>query len=99
MKNVKFLIFTAFIVVFLSCSTNYAPSIDDDSSLDSQTRGSETSQNDSTDGGVNATIMPRDTITVDIIATEVPKDEAKNDSIPNDSIPNDSTKINRHLRY
>ena len=85
MKTFKWFILATSTVALLSCSTNYAPSIDDDSSLDSQTRGSETSQNDSTDGGVNATIMPRDTITVDIIATEVPKDEAKNDSIPNDS--------------
>lgn len=90
MKNVKFLIFTASIVALLSCSTNYAPSIEDDSSLDSQTRGSESSQNDSTDGGVSATKTDWVVVSDSVEAYEVPKDEAKNDSIPNDTIPNDS---------
>ena len=91
MKNVKFLIFTASIVALLSCSTTNPPSLDDDDTLfDEQTRG-KTSQNDSTKGGgVSATITPRETVSVDVVATEIPKDEGKNDTIPNDSIPNDS---------
>ena len=94
MKNVKFLIFTASIVALLSCSTNYAPSIEDDSTLESQTRG-ESSQNDSTDGGVSATKTDWVVVSDSVEAYEVPKDEAKNDSIPNDSIPNDSIQKNR----
>ena len=90
MKTFKWFILATSTVALLSCSTNYAPSIDDDSSLDSQTRGSETSQNDSTDGGVSATKTDWIVISDTIVATEVPKDEAKNDSIPNDTIPNDS---------
>ena len=94
MKNVKFLIFTAFIVVFLSCSTSNAPLLDDDALVEEQTR-SETSQTDSTKGGgVSATITPRDTVKADVVATEVPKDDVKNDSISCDSIPSDSIPTN-----
>ena len=86
MKTFKWFILATSTVALLSCSTNYAPSIEDDSSLDIQTRGSETSQNDSTDGGVSATFDDWVVVISDtIVATEVPKDEAKNDSIPNDS--------------
>lgn len=85
MKTFKWFILATSTVALLSCSTNYAPSIEDDSSLDIQTRGSETSQNDSTDVGVSATKTDWIVISDTIVATEVPKDEAKNDSIPNDS--------------
>ena len=90
MKKINLLILATSLVALLSCSTTNPPSLDDDSSLDSQTRGSETSQNDSTDGGVSATKTDWIVISDTIVATEVPKDEAKNDSIPNDTIPNDS---------
>ena len=89
MKTIKCFILVALLVGLFSCSTNYAPSIEDDSTLESQTRG-ESSQNDSTDGGVSATKTDWVVVSDSVEATEVPKDEAKNDSIPNDTIPNDS---------
>ena len=84
MKTFKCFILATSTVALLSCSTNYAPSIEDDSTLESQTRG-ESSQNDSTDGGVSATKTDWVVVSDSVEATEVPKDEAKNDSIPNDS--------------
>ena len=90
MKNVKFLIFTAFIVVFLSCSTTNAPSFDDDALVEEQTR-SETSLNDSSKGGVEATKGHWIVVTDSVSATEVPcDDKSRNDSIPCDTVPKDS---------
>lgn len=89
MKTINLLILATLMVALLSCSTTNAPSLDDDTLFEDQTR-SETSQTDSTKEGVSATkgnwIVVCDTIE----ATEIPKDEGRNDSIPNDNIPNDS---------
>ena len=89
MKNVKFLIFTAFIVVFLSCSTSNAPLLDDDALVEEQTR-SETSLNDSSKGGVEATKGHWIVVTDSVSATEVPcDDKSRNDTIRKDSVPKD----------
>ena len=89
MKNVKFLIFTASIVAILSCSTTNAPSFDDDALVEEQTR-SETSQTDSTKGGVEATKGHWIVVTDSVSATEVPcDDKSRNDTIRKDSVPKD----------
>lgn len=94
MKKIKFFLIAASIVAFISCSKNHTEIVDEETSLELQSRGN-SSQNDSTeDGGVKGTVAPwTDNQIDDCVATEVPKDEAKKDSIPNDSIPSDSTKI------
>lgn len=91
MKTINLLILATSMVALLSCSTSNAPLLDNDALVEEQTR-SETSQTDSTkQGGVSATITPRETVTEDIVAGEIPYDNGvKNDSIPSDSIPVDS---------
>ena len=89
MKNVKFLIFTASIVALLSCSTSNAPLLDDDALVEEQTR-SETSLNDSSKGGVEATKGHWIVVTDSVSATEVPcDDKSRNDTIRKDSVPKD----------
>ena len=92
MKTFKWFILATLVAALFSCSKNYNDTLEEEDSLDSQTRG-ETSQNDSTaGGGVNTTFTDWTTVSDTIVATEVPVDDVKNDSIPSDSIPNDSTK-------
>ena len=93
MKKLNLLILATTLVALLSCSTTNAPLLDNDALVEEQTR-SETSQTDSTkEGGVSATITPRDTVSEDIVAGEIPYDNGvKNDTIPCDSIPRDSIK-------
>ena len=92
MKILKWFILVASMIAFITCSKNQPETFDGEVPLEAQSRGV-SSQNDSAEGGgMGATIVPRDTLTVDIVANEVPKDEVKNDSIPNDSIQDDSKK-------
>ena len=75
MKTIKLFIFATVMLALFSCSSAYPETLDEETSLEIETRG-ETSENDSTqEDGVGATIEPRDTVTEDIIVEEVPNDE------------------------
>lgn len=95
MKIFKWFILATLVAALFSCSKSYNDTIEEEDSLDTQTRG-ETSKNDTTaGGGVNTTFTDWVTVSDTIVATEVPKDDVKSDSIPNDSIPSDSIPKNK----
>ena len=90
MKTINLLILATSMVALLSCSTSNAPLLDDDALVEEQTR-SETSLNDSSKGGVEATKGHWIVVTDSVSATEVPcDDKSRNDSIPCDTVPKDS---------
>lgn len=91
MKTFKWFIVAASLVAFISCSSAYPETIDEETLEDLQSRG-ETTQNDTTGSDARVTITGWIKITEGIEVKEDPKQEVPNDSIPNDSIPSDSTK-------
>ena len=95
MKKFKLFIIAASSVAFISCSKSHTEIVNEEISLDVQSRGATSQNNYTEDGGVASTVTPWIENIIDtIVATEMPKDEVKTDTIPNDSIPNDSTKSN-----
>ena len=88
MKTIKWILFATMVVALFSCSSTYPETLDEASTLESQTR-SQDSHNDSTNGGVNATIKDWVTESADITVTETPNYENEDDSIANDSTKNE----------
>ena len=71
MKRIKLFIMAISLIAFLSCSTNYTPTLDDDTNFDGETRTDSTKNDTTNNGGIDGEIHDWDNGGVeDIIATE-----------------------------